>query len=69
MKKKKLNVNLLYLIMHMKQMMTLTLKLKQSIIPTCPLMNFMTFQKVFFKDILDKYVVDISLADEEIKQT
>ena len=51
----------------MKQMMTLTLKLKQSIISTCPLMNFMIFYKVFFKDVLDKYIVDISLADEEIK--
>ena len=32
-------------------------------------MNFMIFHEVFFSDVLDKYVVDISLADEEIKQT
>ena len=48
-KKKKLNVELLNLIMYMKQMMTQTLKLKLLIIFPCLLINFMIFHKILLK--------------------
>ena len=48
-KMKKLNVRWLDLIMYLKQMMTLTLKLKLLIIFPCLFMNFMIFHKILLK--------------------
>ena len=64
-KEKKLNVKLLSLILHMKQMMTKTLKLKLLIVFPCLLMNFMIFHKILLKIWLVN-MLSISLTDEEI---
>ena len=45
-------------------MLTLTLKLKLPIILSCLLMNFMSLQDSF-KDMVDKYVADVSLTDKK----
>ena len=58
MEKKKLNVELLNLLMYMKQTMRPTSKLKQPIIFLFLLINF-TFCS--FKGMVDKHVVHISL--------
>ena len=59
-KEKKLNVKLLSLILHRKQMMTKTLKLKLLIVFPCLLMNFMIFHKILLKIVVDKYVVNFN---------
>ena len=53
----------------LKQMTTLTLKLKLPIIFPSLLMNFENILQDSFKDMVHKYAVDISLTDEEIKHT
>ena len=64
-KEKKLNVKLLSLILHMKQMMTKTSKLKLLIVFPCLLMNFMIFHKILLEIWLIN-MLSISLTDEEI---
>ena len=59
-------MNLLNLVIDMKQIITLTFELKLPIIFPCLLMNFYVSQDSF-KDMVDEYVDDISLTDEEIK--
>ena len=66
--KEEIEYEVVKFIMYMKQMMTLTVKLKLLIIFPYLLMNFMIFHKILFKDMIDKYVVNISLTDEEIKR-
>ena len=51
----------------MKQMMTQTLKVKLLIIFPCLLNEFYIISQDTFKDMVDKYVVNISLTDEEIR--
>ena len=80
MKKKKLNVKLLNFVEDMKQMTTLTFKLKPLVIFSCLLMNnfiysnYLKIHNSFYdisqdssKDMVDKQVDSISLTDEEFK--
>ena len=67
MKKKKLSVKLLDLIMDIKQVITLNFKLKLPIICPYPFNEFYDTLRDSYSDMVDNYLDNISLTDEEIK--